>query len=237
MVGTPRGAVAVERAVGVPVPVHLGERPDVDRLAEGRDRLVQGDEHRVACTARNLTGGDRLGTTAFTPAGTDPEHRHVAHRGEEAREVLRRLTLRPAHDHEPKARVLGRLLVEAVRVAEHAQEDVAARRARRRRRRRLERDRRGCAERERRQQHAPSPTRARFDHRHRSSHSLRRRSIAGRANQNRPNDRRAPGRAGQREAAAKRLDTIGKAAQTTLERRAPSPVVLDLELRLVSGDT
>ena len=115
VVGPARTAAVVVRAVRVPVTVHLRERPHVDLTAETRDRLVEGEQERVARAARDLRRRDR--------GRADAEHRPRAHHSEQLVEVADA----PAGDQQPRVRELAGERMEARGIAEHTEIDLPLR--------------------------------------------------------------------------------------------------------------
>ena len=114
-----------ERAVRVPVAVHLAERANVHLLRPRRDRGVHRDEICVALARRDLRGRDRLPAER---ARAEAEHRNLAHRREQALEPRSpRCALSPADDRVADLRVLPRQRLEPVAVAEDAEGRARAR--------------------------------------------------------------------------------------------------------------
>ena len=112
-----RGAVRLRRRVEVLRIVHLRHHPDVDRPAEGRDRLVQRDQVRIASPGGDLRRCDRLGARPAL-VGAEVDHRNRLQLGEEVGEGRApRAALPPAEEDLADLRLLPGLTLEAIRPA------------------------------------------------------------------------------------------------------------------------
>ena len=114
-----RRAVLLEGAVLVPVAVHLGQRPDVDTLTEPGERGIEREQEGVAASLGDVERRDGS-------AGLDRDHRQRPELSEELRDRAR---LVPADEGMQDGGALAGLLLEAVRLAEDAEQDARVRSA------------------------------------------------------------------------------------------------------------